>query len=461
MTHGGSAPGLLATHPMRPPSLAPCLVTLLLLVGCGPDDLPDLGTSAQDLAVAGPWSIPPDVVAAGDTQYVEYTGAGPWVGTSGCEGGMTDGASEFRSFLYSVFPQAWHIGGYACRSIRGNDSVMSVHSTGRALDIHIELDSSDADNGLGDAVGNWLIENCESIGIQYIIWDQWTWGSHRPAGEKHRAYGGSNPHLDHLHIELSVAAGRRETDWFSGPREAPKNPECQTLAAGGGVLEEGDPCVDIFGPSQYWRVESDAGHGGSLLWTNAFENDSPSNWIRYNLDLAEAGKYLVEFHGVPQFAVYDDVRYEVQHDGQTTVVQVNQSGADGWAPIGEFEFAAGGGQWVSQFDDTASPVAADQHIIADGLRLTRIPDPVDPTDPTDPVNPTDPVDPGTVQPARGQLDPWGVVHDDEPAPIDPTDSNLGGGGAGAGCTTASGPASLGLVVLVLLGLVRRRRYLIE
>ncbi len=188
------------------------LVAFSISIGCGSgyssyDEA--LGQVQQPLTVPGPWQIPGDVRAVGDTQSVTYTGAGPWVGSSGCYGNLSPGAGEMREFLYQAFPALWHIGGYACRSIRGNDSVMSVHATGRALDLHVNLEGGDADNGSGDPVGNWLIVHAEEIGIQYIIWDQWTWGAHRDPGSKDRAYGGQSPHKDHLHIELSSLAGER------------------------------------------------------------------------------------------------------------------------------------------------------------------------------------------------------------------------------------------------------------
>ncbi|MEZ4464481.1 MAG: hypothetical protein R3F43_08225 [bacterium] len=69
--------------------------------------------------------------------------------------------------------------GYACRQIRGS-SGMSVHGTGRALDIFVPLSGGAADNDLGDPIANWLVEHAE-IGVQ-LIWDRTIWsGSRSPA----------------------------------------------------------------------------------------------------------------------------------------------------------------------------------------------------------------------------------------------------------------------------------------
>src|SRR5690606_35012648 len=160
----------------------------------------------------------------------------PGVGTSGCSGDLTQGARELRTWLRAAFPQISSIGGYNCRVIDGT-STMSVHGTGRALDIMLPTHAGDADNDLGDPIGNWLIEHAEEIGIQYIIWDRWTWNASRAAGSKERAYTGVNPHVDHLHVELSVDGGAMRTPWFSGPRSLPEV-ECPALPGDGGVVEE-------------------------------------------------------------------------------------------------------------------------------------------------------------------------------------------------------------------------------
>ncbi len=73
------------------------------LTGCEPSDT-ELRTSSQALAHPGPWVIPPETLAIGDTQHVSYTGAGPWVDEeTSCEGVLTQGATELREWFYVVF----------------------------------------------------------------------------------------------------------------------------------------------------------------------------------------------------------------------------------------------------------------------------------------------------------------------------------------------------------------------
>jgi len=228
--------------------IAAALALLLLSTACvasedGPriDDCDHEGFVAveQAAAASGPWQIPASTIAAGDSQYVTYTGAGPWNGESSCQGGMTSGANALRTWLQQNFGQISEIGGYSCRPIVGNASQTSVHATGRALDVHIPLDGGEADNGLGDPIGNYLIEHAEEIGIQYIIWDRWSWGAHRAAGDKSRAYGGSHPHHDHLHVELSVAAGNMQTAFFQGGMNPPDTGNTGNTGSGDVCAEQG------------------------------------------------------------------------------------------------------------------------------------------------------------------------------------------------------------------------------
>ena len=410
----------------------------------------DVGKTEHALSHAGPWSIPADTLAIGDDQDVTYTGAGPWTGTSACSGSLTAGAGTLRDWLMVAFPQITSIGGYSCRHINGDSTQTSVHATGRALDIFIPLHAGDADNDLGDPLANWLIEHAEEIGIQFIIWDRWTWGAHRADGDKSRSYGGAHPHHDHLHVELSVQAGDEGTAWFSGPRTLPHN-ACGDLGPDGGEIEETGDCFAAFGPAAYWRHETGAGHGGSLLWTNAFQNDAPSNWARWSVNPTTAGDYTVEVYADPAFAVNRATRYEVRHGTTEHGLEVDLAGASGWIALGTFRFDAGGGQHVSVFDNTTTAVGSDEHIPADAIRLTRVtaPDPDPDPDPTP--------GPRTVSISE-------IVYADIPAieggdptiDDDPRDDRRLTGGCSVSLSRSSGASiffGLGLLVVVL----RRRR----
>jgi hypothetical protein len=112
---------------------------------------------------------------------------------------------------------AWFLGAYAgqggknlgifnCRQVRGSTRTTSLHGEGRACDFGI--------NPHGAAYGTLLAEKLRlhsaELGIQCLIWNRRIWsGSYPDAGW--RAYTGTNPHVDHIHLELSRAAARSLT----------------------------------------------------------------------------------------------------------------------------------------------------------------------------------------------------------------------------------------------------------
>lgn len=175
--------------------------------------------AAEKAARAGRWLLTPDVENAANTQYVAYEGAPPYNGGRNCGGSLLAGTRELGQYLVDNFAGARSYQGYNCRQIRGS-SGMSLHGTGRALDIFVPLDGGQADNDLGDPIAHYLIQNAERIGIQLIIWDRSIWSAGR-SSNKFRSYGGAHAHHDHLHIELNAAGANRRTAFFTGGANPP------------------------------------------------------------------------------------------------------------------------------------------------------------------------------------------------------------------------------------------------
>ncbi len=94
---------------------------------------------------------------------------------------------------------------------------LSVHSYGRALDAGVREDLPGYPNGKWptskiespelDALIERLIERHEQLGIDYMIYAGRQW---RP-GSGWRAYRGTSPHNDHIHLEQTPAAARTLT----------------------------------------------------------------------------------------------------------------------------------------------------------------------------------------------------------------------------------------------------------
>ncbi|AKU94735.1 hypothetical protein AKJ09_01399 [Labilithrix luteola] len=186
-----------------------------------------------------------------------YENAPKWTGTSACSKALTKGAKKLGVFLQDKYGQISSIGGYSCRKNTADSSRMSVHGTGRALDIMIPTKGGTADNSSGDPIANWLIVNAQKIGVQLIIWDHSIW---RANGTNDGVYGGPIPHIDHLHVELTTLASTQGTAWFADPESAVEigddTEEVETDDAGVDTSDgaEEDP----------WGTDDDAGTGNAI-----------------------------------------------------------------------------------------------------------------------------------------------------------------------------------------------------
>ena len=171
---------------------------------------------------------------------------------------------------------------------------------------------------------------------------------------------------NHLGVYAGSSSGRS-----SRPGHCETQSACQSIPAAGGIVDNLSECFFAWGPSQYWRTESQ-GYDGQLRWTNAFSNDVGSNWAWWQLNLEEGGEYEVEYYGTPAFAVHDEVPHVIVADGQEHSFMVDQSGANGWTSLGSYTFAEGGRQFVALYDHNSGSVPSNQHVVADAIRLTRI-----------------------------------------------------------------------------------------
>jgi hypothetical protein len=166
------------------------------------------------LFATGAWDPSPEVRAAGRAQYVAYTEAGPWNGGDGCTGSLRSGTRAVGDYVLGRWAPVTYYGGYACRQNTADLSQLSMHGTGRALDIMLPLVGGTADNEVGDRIAGFLIRHAEELGVQYIIWDRASWGASRSL-PKVRPYTGPHPHDDHLHVELSPEGAAGRTAWFA------------------------------------------------------------------------------------------------------------------------------------------------------------------------------------------------------------------------------------------------------
>ncbi|KAA8879673.1 DUF882 domain-containing protein [Nocardia colli] len=106
-----------------------------------------------------------------------------------------------------------HAGTFNCRAT--TFGTPSLHGEGRSID----LTANAADPGQraqAEAYIAWLQANAVELQVAYIIWNRRQWGwQFRAKGW--RPYGGSNPHTDHIHVDLSWEGALTPSPLFAGP----------------------------------------------------------------------------------------------------------------------------------------------------------------------------------------------------------------------------------------------------
>ena len=168
------------------------------------------------------WVVPADVRAAGEAQTVPYDDSPLWDDSRRNCTGITAGAQDLRRHLLASFRGISRIGGYNCRRNSASPHKLSMHGTGRALDIMIPTVGGRANSAVGDPIANWLVQNASRIGVQYLIWNRVRWSGHRRRN-KFARYTGPSPHINHIHVELNLAGAQRRTPWFAD-RPEPTTP---------------------------------------------------------------------------------------------------------------------------------------------------------------------------------------------------------------------------------------------
>ena len=201
-------------RPRRPrwTTLAFLGVLVAVLAACsGPAD--ESASSTESAVTGGRWTLSSDALTAGAKVRLTYEGAVKWTGASACGGKLLPGSKVVGGYLMDHFKVITSVGGYACRRNTANTSQMSVHGTGRALDVMVPEAGGAANSAQGDKIANWLVKNAQSIGVDLIIWNRSIW---RANGTNASVYGGPIPHTDHVHVELTSEAAKHTTQWFGG-----------------------------------------------------------------------------------------------------------------------------------------------------------------------------------------------------------------------------------------------------
>ncbi|MCL3859658.1 DUF4214 domain-containing protein [Actinotalea sp. K2] len=99
----------------------------------------------------------------------------------------------------------------------------SEHKEGRAIDWGVNVNNP-TEKAAGDHFVGWLTAvgpdgkvgyNARRLGVMYVIWNGRIW-SNSSSNAAWRAYTGSSPHTDHVHVSLSWNGAYQRTSWWTG-----------------------------------------------------------------------------------------------------------------------------------------------------------------------------------------------------------------------------------------------------
>jgi hypothetical protein len=225
--------------------------------------------------------------------------------------------------------------------------------------------------------------------------------------------------VDRIHDGTLIYAA---TSPLNPPVGAGDGGPCGTIAPAGGTIDDTDGCFAARGPATGLHRETTVGLNSNLIWTRATAVATEQDYADWTLEFMEAGRYKLEAYTATAFAQSKQARYEIVANGAAHEVTIDQTAADGFQSLGEFEFAQGGDQFVHLGDNTGETTKP--QLVFDALRITR-------------VGPTDDADAPADAPGLG---PDGDDDGDE----------------SSGCSTSGGNASA-LLGFALLALRRRKQ----
>ena len=146
-------------------------------------------------------------------------------------------------------------------------------------------------------------------------------------------------------------------------------PRCEPIPPEGRILEDEDLCFSLGGSASSIRNVDGQGWESDLAWTYTTDWQEADNFGLWTLELAASGRYRVEAYTAAPWAESRRATYEIRHAGTVDRVTVDQAAVDGWTRLGDFDFAAGGDQWVRLPDNTGEPLSGQTQLVFDALRL--------------------------------------------------------------------------------------------
>ena len=351
----------------------------------------------------GRWQIPDSVMEISNPYQIEYDNVPSPGSPELCPGQLLPGASALKQFLESEHTTSLTVSGYNCESSsQGNRFTM--HSTGRALDLYLNVEEGPSRDEFGDSIANWMIVNAQDIGIQEVIWNRTIWNASRPTSPvnlRQRPYIVLDPHRNHIHIDLNNAAASMDTPFFgnnggsgqpmppsssstpNSPGNSGGNPQsqeaifaslmpqgCLVLPAGGGTIDNGNPCMQLEGDPSHWNFSDDNGfENADYAWTQTTTNPNSSEAGVWYVRLGQPQAMIAEVYVPTPELSHQQTNYflDTPFGSRTIVADLANASLDGWVSLGELNLANDNLLKVSSYTEAASSSALT--VPVDALRL--------------------------------------------------------------------------------------------
>ena len=139
---------------------------------------------------------------------------------------------------------------------------------------------------------------------------------------------------------------------------------CTALPADG-VIDQRTECYLAGGDPRAWHREV-GGYGDAREWTLTRAAGVPESFARWLLPAGRAGRYRVEVYAAGGGAM---ATYRVAHGGAIESIGIDQSTADGFVVLGDFDFAGAGDEYVELGSTTG---AVGEKLVFDAVRVTPL-----------------------------------------------------------------------------------------
>jgi hypothetical protein len=187
--------------------------------GHNPNAVPETPSAADPPPPPAPATDTPALTDTGKYNGSGIEGFARYEPQTTCDPSAKVGAIALRNLLLKRYPVTKSLGISRECSAAGT----SEHKEGRAFDWGALVTNPAQKAAVEDFYGRLFAKDdkgnqfalARRMGVMYLIWNHKIWSSYR-ADAGWRAYSGSNPHTDHMHISMSWAGARAQTSYWSG-----------------------------------------------------------------------------------------------------------------------------------------------------------------------------------------------------------------------------------------------------